>query len=146
MPLGDPTRRWRESENFRTKIGMMIGPTQWRESWIRFAALSWRPFSQNPSPCSLGFRAMVRQAESPRRNVRRSCASSSPPGPRTPRVNLPSHRPPHGGKHLHGRNQCRAQTALPRRRRASCPMGTRATTSSLSFGERRSACPLPIRI
>jgi len=146
MPRGYPTHRWRGSGSFRTKIGKSVGPMERRESWIQFAALDWRPFNPSRSLFSLGFRAMVRRAESPPINVHRFSVSSSPPSHRTLYVNLPPHRPPRGGELLHAHHQCHVQTVRPRCPRVSRQMRTRLTTSSPSFGERWSICHPSIRI
>ena len=99
----------------------------------------------NPSPFSPGFRPMVQLGGFPRRNMRRSSVSSSPPS-RALRVNLPLRQQPRGDKHLHVHCRCHAQIVMPRHPQVLCPMGTRATTSSLSFGECRPICRPPTRI
>lgn len=114
--------------------------------WTRSVTLGWIPSSTNRSPFFLGFRPMAQRAESPPRNVRLSSASSSLRSVHTRHDNLLQLRLLRGDKRLCVHHRCRAQAAITRRPRASCRLGTRVTTSSLSFGECLSICRPPIRI
>ena len=89
---------------------------------------------------------MAQLAEPPRINVRHCSVSSSPRSHHTRHDKPPPYRLLHGGKRLHVHLRCRAQAATTRPLRASCRLGTRATTSSLNFGKCLSICRPPIRI